>query len=347
MYAKRHTSHALSVSSRHLERATLKDSTLWTMILIASLGLPFTTTAASQQVAASWPDPAPALDSRLGITSLRLWEGDAPGAKGATPEDVPTLTLMRPVHPNGTAIIIAPGGSYRGLAMNLEGREPADRMTALGITVFILKYRLFPQYIYPAPLQDARRAIRLVRSLAPRYGYSPDRIGMMGFSAGGHLTAMAATAPEPGLPASEDLVEKLPSDLNFAVLLYPWLNAMQPPVPGPHGPMINYCSARPETSQDLCKQLAASYTPALAVTSETPPIFIFHTTDDRIVPVTASINFYTALQAAGRDAELHIFAHGKHGSGTGGADPALSQWPQLLQAWLTARELLTADHRMP
>ncbi len=308
----------------------------WRTLLFLCLSLVMASVPfASAQVA-----PAP-LDPALGISTLRLWNGPAPGAKGDAAVDIPTLTLLRPAHPNGTAVIVAPGGAYVGLATALEGREPGDRLAALGVTVFVLKYRLGPTYLYPFPLEDARRSVRLVRSLAPQYGYAPDRIGMMGFSAGGHLAAMTGVLPEPGKPTDADPVERQSSALDFMVLVYPWLNAMQPQVNSPHGLMINYCSVTEGLAPADCARLNSQYTPLTHVGRNTVPTILFHTGDDSVVPVRTSVDFYSALHAANRDAELHIFAHGPHGFGTGGTDPVLSTWPQLLQNWLAARGWLT------
>ncbi len=287
---------------------------------------------------------SPALDPTLGITTIPLWPHPAPAAKGDTAADTPTLTVFRPYHPNGTAMIVAPGGAYLNLAAIHEGRQPADRLAELGITVFVLKYRLGPTYLYPVPLDDARRAVRLVRSLAPRYGYSPDRIGMMGFSAGGHLTAATGTLPEEGKPNDPDAVEHESSKLNFMVLVYPWLNAMQPPVAdAAQGGklMINYCSVTKGLTQADCARLDPQYTPLAHVSAATPPTWIVHTADDGVVPMMTSVDFFTAMRKAGADAELHIFGHGPHGFGTAGDNPTLAVWQDLLANWLRARGLLT------
>ena len=305
-----------------------------TAVLCAAFAAPSFTVASAQVV------PAP-LDPALGISTLRLWNGSAPGTKGDAAADIPTLTLLKPAHPNGTAVIVAPGGGYVYLATDLEGRDPGDRLAALGVTVFVLKYRLGPNYLYPVPLQDARRAVRLVRRLAPQYGYAPNRIGMMGFSAGGHLTAMTGVAPDPGRPGDPDPVEHQSSELNFMVLIYPWLNAMQPQVNTPHGPMINYCSVTHGLTPAACARLDPQYTPLTHISANTPPTILFHTSSDDTVPVGTSVDFYSAMHAAGRDAELHVFAHGPHGFGTGGTNPVLSTWPQLLQNWLGEHGWLT------
>ncbi len=306
------------------------------------------------------------LDPALGITTLRLWPWRAPGAKGDASADIPTLTVFRPARPNGTAVIVAPGGAYLNLAANHEGRQPADRLAELGITTFVLKYRLGPTYLYPVPLEDARRAVRLVRSLAPTYGIAPDRIGMMGFSAGGHLAALTAVLTT-GAPRSDhaddpDPIERQSDAPNFELLIYPWLNAMEPQVAAesavqpaaqaadstagsaPSAPhlLINYCSVTKGLTAADCVRLHALYTPATHVTAQTPPAFIVASTDDTVVPVLTSVTFYNAMHTAGADAELHLFAHGPHGFGTGGADPTLAIWPTLLDTWLRAHNLLTA-----
>ncbi len=285
----------------------------------------------------------PALDPALGIATIPLWPGRAPGAKGDAPEDVPTLTVFRPNHPNGTAVIVDPGGAYVFLSALNEGREPADRLAELGVTTFVLKYRLGPKYLYPVPLEDARRAVRLVRSLAPKYGYSPDRVGMMGFSAGGHLAATTGTLPEEGHRNDPDPVEHEPSRLAFMVLVYPWLNAMEPQVPSAKDPaklMINYCSVTRGLTQADCDRLRAPYTPVQHVSRATPPTILFATTDDNVVPVATSVQFYSALQSAGADAELHLFAHGPHGFGAGADVPTVAAWQDLLASWMRNRGLL-------
>lgn len=310
-----------------------------------ALALPFALAAHAQSpTPVSATTAQPGLDPALDLSTLPLWPGRAPGAKGDAPTDVPTLTVFRPLHPNGTAIVLAPGGGYVYLAANHEGRQPADRLSELGVTVFVLKYRLGPTYLYPIPLDDARRAVRLVRSLAPKYGYAPDRIGMMGFSAGGHLAAITGTLPEEGNASSPDPVERESARLNFMVLVYPWLNAMQPQVPDPaHGNrlMINYCSVTRGLTPADCARLDPRYTPVAHVTAGTPPTWLFLTADDDVVPSATSLDFYTAMHKAGASAELHIIAHGPHGFGTAGDNPALAPWQDLLANWLRARGLLT------
>jgi acetyl esterase/lipase len=288
----------------------------------------------------SAPSQVLKLEPGLQVTAIPLW----PDATPSTTQAASTLTVFEPQPGagNGTAVIIAPGGAYLGLAINLEGRQPADWFAARGITAFVLKYRLGAKDLYPIPLQDMQQAIRTVRSLEKKYRLVDDRIGVVGFSAGGHLAAMASTSFDGGNPASKDLVEQMSDKPDFVVLAYPWLNAMQPQVGG----RINYCSTL-HLPQTNCLSFEHQYTPVEQVSSSIPPTFIFSTSDDAIVPVAASVAYYTALQKAGVPVELHIFKHGAHGSGLGGADDALNMWPLLLDHWLRGLGLLTKPASRP
>jgi acetyl esterase/lipase len=281
---------------------------------------------------------AQVLDPALGITTIPLWPSGAPEVAGTDAADLPTLTVFLPQKGRGTgsAVVVAPGGSYLGLASNLEGRQVADWFTARGLTAFVLKYRLGPKHLYPIPLEDAKRAVRLVRSSAASYGFQPDRIGFIGFSAGGHLAAAAGTFFDGGKADAGDPVERVSSRPDFLILGYAWLNAMQP-----SGHYITYCSMMKNIPPETCKVDEQKYTPSLHVTAQTPTTFIYSTTDDRTVPISASVDFYNALIAAGVPAELHIFRHGEHGSGMGAGSAALDQWPVLLEQWLRDQGLLT------
>ena len=279
-----------------------------------------------------------AVDPAFGISTLQLWPAGAPEVANTSPADLPTLTVFLPQEGKGTgsAVIVAPGGAYLRLASNLEGRQVADWFTARGVTAFVLKYRLGAKYLYPIPLLDAQRAVRLVRSSAAAYGFAPDRIGFMGFSAGGHLAGATGTFFDAGKADSSDPLERLSDRPDFLILGYPWLNAMQP-----SGTYITYCSRIPTVPPETCKLFEEKYTPSLHVTSQTPTTFIYSTTDDRTVPISASINFYNALLAAGVPVELHIFRHGEHGSGLGAGIAALDLWPILLEQWMRDQGLLT------
>src|SRR5271156_2820980 len=280
----------------------------------------------------------PTLDPGLGISTLQLWPAGAPEIAGTNAEDLPTLTVFLPQkgRNTGSAVIVAPGGAYVGLASNLEGRQVADWFTARGLTAFVLKYRLGAKYLYPIPLEDAKRAVRLGRAYATSYGFLPDRIGFIGVSAGGHLAAATGPLFDGGKADAADPVEQLSSRPDFLILGYPWLNAMQP-----SGHYITYCSVIKTVPPETCKLDEQKYTPSLHVTSQTPSTFIYSTSDDRTVPISASVDFYNALIAAGVPAEMHIFRHGDHGSGMGAGSAALDQWPVLLAQWLRDQRLLT------
>jgi acetyl esterase/lipase len=275
----------------------------------------------------------------LGIQTVRLWPGDAPQAKGKACEDVPTLTIFEPHHGsgNGSAVVIFPGGAYRELAANLEGRQVADWFAARGFRAFVLSYRLTSNgYVLPVPLLDARRAIQTVRARARDYFIDPNRIVVIGFSAGGHLAALAGTQFVTGNPDADDPIDRASSRPDYLVLGYPWIGAIS--LDTSH---LNYCKIF--NLMDQCAALTQAYSPDLFVTKDTPPTFWYHTFTDKTVPVEQGLRFYEALVKAGVPAEAHIFANGPHGTGLGKGDAALDQWPSLLETWLRAQGLLTVD----
>jgi acetyl esterase/lipase len=278
-------------------------------------------------------------DQTLGITTLQLWPDDAPEVADTAAQDLPTLTVFAPQggHETGAAVIVAPGGAYRELPTNnQEGRQAADWFANLGMTAFVLRYRVGPHYPFPIPLEDAQRAVRVVRSMAEFYRYSPDRVGFVGFSAGGHLAAVSATLSHPAGLQTGDRTDRLSDRPDFLVLAYPWLNAMQP-----SGSSITYCSVLKTIPASNCQLFEHQYTPAAHVTGQTPTTFIYSTTDDDTVPIHASLDFYTELVKAQVPVELHIFRHGAHGSGLGTGSVSLDQWPVLLEHWLRDEGFLT------
>jgi acetyl esterase/lipase len=278
-------------------------------------------------------------DPFLGIQTIRLWPKDAPEAKGKACEDIPTLTIFapQPGHENGSAVVVLPGGAYQGLAANLEGRQVADWFTVRGFRAFVLQYRLSSNgYLLPVPLLDARRAVQTIRGRARDYFIDPDRIVIIGFSAGGHLAALASTQFVPGKPDADDPIERVSSRPNFLVLGYPWIGAISADTSH-----LSYCKLF--NVMDRCEALRTAYSPDLFVTKDTPPTFWYHTFNDQTVPVEQGLRFYDALVKAGVPAEAHIFANGPHGTGLGKADLSLDQWPNLLENWLRAQNLLTAN----
>jgi acetyl esterase/lipase len=265
---------------------------------------------------------------------MLLWENGAPGALGQADTDKPTLTAYRaPRGSSGTAVIVAPGGGYGALAIEHEGRQEAYWYNAMGITAFVLKYRLGPRYHHPIELGDAQRAIRTVRARAAEFNILPDRIGMMGFSAGGHLTATAGTHFDAGKADATDPIERVSSRPDFLILGYPVISF--DPAVAHAGSVRNLLGDNPDPKliEDLSNDLR--------VTAQTPPTFLFHTTNDNGVPVENSVRFYLALRKARVPVEMHLFENGPHGVGMALNDPSLSVWPSLLMNWLRARGLLT------
>ncbi|MBZ5561858.1 MAG: alpha/beta hydrolase [Acidobacteriia bacterium] len=269
--------------------------------------------------------------------AILLWPDGAPGAVGNEDADRPSIepyALPYSKQPRG-AVVICPGGGYSGLAMDYEGREVAQWLNLLGLDGFVLKYRLGPRYHHPAMLRDAQRALRYVRSHAAEFGIAPNRIGIWGFSAGGHLASTAATHFDYGNAGSPDPVERASSQPDFAILAYAvitcteWFREI--------GSCENLLGSNPDP------RLAEYLSNEKQVSSETPPTFLFHTDEDKVVPAENSIAFYAALRRARVSAELHIYEHGAHGAGLGKKDPVLASWPQRLADWFRIRGILPPE----
>ncbi|PTX94300.1 alpha/beta hydrolase [Opitutus sp. ER46] len=276
--------------------------------------------------------------SRAAPPIIDLWPEGVPGLKpDAGPEREengrflnihhPTLTVFAPPpgKANGTAVIYAPGGGYVRVAAGLNGGELTTWLNSLGVTVFMLKYRN-AEYGHPAPLQDALRAVRMVRSRAAEFGVKPDRIGMLGGSAGGHLTACAGTladAPEGRTGAALDPVNGRP---DFMILVFPVIS-MQPP----YG---HAASIRALLGDNPSPELRHHLSVDAQVTAQTPPTFLVHSTEDRTVVVENSLLFFQAMRRANRPIEMHLYPKGPHGAGM---DPKLgptADWPKLCEAWM-------------
>ena len=266
--------------------------------------------------------------------TILLWPNGAPGAQGPDDRDKPALTIYMPSNTTGpmTAVIIAPGGSYARLSMNNEGRAPANYLNALGIAAFVLRYRLGPQYRHPIELGDAQRAIRTVRARASEWHIAPDRIGIMGFSAGGHLASSVSTHFDKGAADAADAIDRVSSRPDFAVLGYPVISFVEPW--SHQGSKTNLLGEHPDPA------LARSLSSETQVTASTPPAFIYHTNADTVVPVENAVAYFLALRKAGVPAEMHVFKDGPHGTGLGMQDPALAEWPRLLANWLRASGFL-------
>lgn len=300
------------------------------LIVLASLTVT-TTSGAGVLPAQATPQAQAKPNPNAEPETILLWPDGAPGALGKEDADRPTLTIYRARQGSGAAVIVAPGGGYGALASNHEGRQVANLLNAAGVTAFVLKYRLGPKYRHPIELGDAQRAIRLVRARAPELGIAADRIGLMGFSAGGHLAATAGTHFDAGKADAADPIERAGSRPDFLILAYPVVSF--DPAITHSGSVRNLLGETPDPKliEDLSNDLR--------VTKDTPPTFLFHTNADTGVVAENSVRFYLALRRAKVPAELHIFENGPHGVGLALGDPALAAWSTLLTTWLRGRGL--------
>jgi len=263
-----------------------------------------------------------------------LWPNGAPGAKGNAPTDQPRVTVFpAPADKSVKAtVVICPGGGYGGLATAHEGREIAAWFNERGITAFMLEYRLGSKgYQHPAPLLDAQRAIRYARSQAETLGYAPNKIGLIGFSAGGHLASTAGTHFDEGNKDAADPIDKFSCRPDFLMLGYPVITM---------GEKTHGGSKRNLLGETPDPELVELLSNEKQVSANTPPTFLFHTTEDTVVLPENSVLFYLALRQNKVPAELHIYEKGKHGVGLAGKDPILSSWSGRLEDWLRLREIL-------
>lgn len=269
-------------------------------------------------------------------SSIPLWVDAAPGALGNSAHDIPTITPYLPSSETatGSAVVICPGGGYGQLAEH-EGEGYARFLNENGIAAFVLKYRLGSNdYRHPAMLQDASRALRLVRANASTWGIDPTRIAIMGSSAGGHLASSLLTHFDAGQPDHTDPVERQSSRPDVGILCYPVITMG----PGTHqGSRRNLLGAEP--SADLIALLSSEK----QVTADTPPTFIWHTAEDAAVPVSNSLAFATALASHGVPFGLHVYEKGAHGLGLGSRDYDPSRhhpWTKALLFWLREQRFL-------
>jgi acetyl esterase/lipase len=279
--------------------------------------------------------------------ALALWPEGVPGLKPNAPAEIiasgratrihhPYVAEFAPAKPVGTAMIICPGGGYTYLAIDNNGSDIAHWLNSLGITAFVLHYRL-QEYGQPAALRDVLRAVRLVRSRAREFGVRPDRVGVFGASAGGHLAACAATLfadPAGRTGAALDAVSARP---DFVALLYPLITMRDPYTHA--GSRAALLGSSP--SAELIDRFSAE----LHVTAHTRPIFIAQTEEDRSVPVENSLMFYQALHAAGVPAEMHVWAKGHHGFSLDPSVGPAATWPRRCAEWLEANGWLGAPPR--
>ena len=267
----------------------------------------------------------------VGENTFRLWDGDAPGALGHEEKDIPTLTLYFPDEEiaTGAAVVICPGGGYSILA-TYEGLDYAMWLNEQGIAGIVLKYRLASNgYHYPAPFQDVARAMRYVRAHAAEWGLDANKIGVMGSSAGGHVASWMLTHFDEGNPQAKDEIERQSSRPDFGILCYPVISFTDEMTH--KGSRKNMIGEHP--SQKLIKELSNE----LHVTSQTPPCFLWHTSEDQTVNVLNSIEFAASLAKAGVRFELHVYENGPHGQGLGahGWNPEKRlPWTKECERWL-------------
>lgn len=263
-----------------------------------------------------------------------LWPDGAPGAVGDESADKPQIMAYLPVpaQANGASVIVCPGGGYGGLCEDREGEAVAEWFQGIGVAGFVLRYRIAPRYHHPSPHVDAQRAIRTVRARSSEWGLDPNRIGIMGFSAGGHLASTAGTIFDDGSASAEDRIERESSRPDFLILAYPVIT-LKPPY-AHMGSRKNLLGESP--SDELVEQLSTE----MRVTSRTPPTFLMHTDADTGVPSENSVLFYLALRKAKVPGEMHIYAEGGHGVDLAVGHPTLGNWPERLRLWMQGRGLM-------
>lgn len=275
---------------------------------------------------------------------IELWPEGVPGAKANGGEEYikdervynvqkPSMTFFPAAAPNGTAVIVCPGGGYERLAITQEGSGVAGWLNRLGVSVFVLKYRL-KEYGQPAPLQDVLRALRIVRSRAVEFGVRADRVGVFGSSAGGHVAACAATMSDDPAGKTGHALDAVSARPDFAGLQYPVITMRRP--------FAHAGSRRNLVGENATPGLEATWSAETRVTKATPPVFLFHTQEDASVPLENSLQFYAALRAAGVPTEMHLFEKGPHGFGMRQDLGPTSDWPRLFENWLRAYGWLPA-----
>lgn len=276
--------------------------------------------------------------SAFAADAIPLWPDGAPGALGQEDKDIPSLRpfLPEPGKATGAAIVICPGGGYGGLADH-EGTDYALYLNQLGVSGFVLKYRLGSGgYRHPIMLQDAARAVRLVRARAGDWQVDPKRVGIMGSSAGGHLASTLLTHFDSGDPAAADPIDRQSSRPDLGILCYAVITM---------GPFTHQGSKRNLLGPDPSPELVELLSNERQVTKDTPPCFVWHTFEDSGVPVENSLDFAAALRRAGVPFDLHVYEKGRHGIGLQDKPPfaKVHPWARDLAFWLRGRGFAAAE----
>ena len=296
---------------------------LWSVGWAVVLGCATAAAAEKPVVLDVWPGKPPGDKTDIGEEKVTTAKDDASSIQSITNVSHPTLTVYRPAKDKdtGAVVVIAPGGGYNNLAWAKEGVDPAEWLNSIGVTGVVLKYRV-PRRLDnpkdappPQALMDAQRSVSLVRGKAKEWGIDPNRIGMLGFSAGGHLTAWTATNFDKRAYEPIDDVDKISCRPDFGVCVYPG---------------------------GVVLKDSDSLSPEIRVSKETPPMFFAHAGDDKVRPEN-SVETYLALKKAGVPAELHVYASGGHGFGLRPSDKPCSTWPQRCAEWMKDQGLLKAS----
>jgi acetyl esterase/lipase len=299
--------------------------------------LSFLLMAPAVPATAQTPAPTPAEILKSLPQPIPLWPNGAPGALGDAEADKPRLYPFVPqTKSTTTAVLVIPGGGYMHVAIGHEGIQYARWLNALGVTAFVLDYRVAP-YKYPVEIQDGMRAMRYVRAHAWEYGVEANRIGVWGSSAGGHLASTLGVHGNDAAPLSQktDTVDEADARPNFMILSYPVIDMQGPIAHG--GSEKNLLGETPDP------QMQQKFSNQLGVNAQTPMTFLFATTGDPTVPVENGLDFYRALERAHVPAELHIYDYADHGCGLCGSIPELATWPLLLRNWLMHEKWLPKD----
>lgn len=277
---------------------------------------------------------SPAYAQTAPAKTLNIYPGAAPGALGHSAADRPRIDAYLPAsNPTHTAVLVIPGGGYHDVMDTYEGAAPAQWLVQRGVAAFVLHYRVAP-YRYPAPIDDAERAMRVLRSRAAEFGFAPDHLGAWGFSAGGHITSILATLFDNGSPASPDAIEHASDRPDFVILAYPVIS-MKPGITHT-GSLHELLGPVPDPA------LVALLSAEDHVTPMSPPAFVFTTNDDDVVPSQNSVLYVSACQRAGVPVEFHMFEHGHHGVGLAADIPALHFWTSLLESWMQQNHWMAA-----
>jgi acetyl esterase/lipase len=322
----------MPAGSSGLDRRTLMG------LAAAALAVPASAQAQAErppEILRLWPDRPPGAPAQLPQERIEERTEDGVVYKVVVGIGEPNLTIVRPPNPNGAALLVIPGGGYVEEWYEKEGFEIAQRFAPAGITSFILRYRL-PQDGWAEPtavaLQDAQRAVRLIRARAPTLGLDPARVCAMGFSAGGHLAASLSTRSEAAYRAV-DAADAGSTRPDLAVLIYPAIDMSLS--------MRDVWRPVALLGSEPSKEAMLAHTPSRFVNRATPPTFLVHTVDDQLVSVEHSLIYATALQAQKVPFELHIFEEGRHGFALRRpAEVPVAAWPDLFLRWATRHQFL-------